>query len=49
MIHDATFLTTVFAFFLNFSLGLLGVWGFFWILGKLLAPLLRLILGGIRT
>lgn len=42
------YLADVFGVFLNFFLVGLGVWGFWWVLIQLLAPLVRYILTGWR-
>jgi len=48
MSHDPLYFAQVFGFFLYVSLYLLAVWGLFWVLRVLLAPLVREILKGVR-
>jgi len=48
MNHDPLYFAEVFGFLLWVVLYLFAVWGLFWVLRKLLAPLIRDILGGIR-
>jgi len=49
MNHDPLYFAQVFGFFVWVSLFLLSVWGFFWVLRVLLAPLIQQILKGIRV
>jgi len=48
MTHNAVYLTQVFSYFLWLALYMVAVWGFFWILRMLVAPLIRDILRGVR-
>jgi len=48
MIHDPLYLAQVFGFLINFSIGLFGIWGFWFVLARLMAPLLKAVLHGYR-
>lgn len=49
MSHDPLYFAQVFGLFVWVVLYLLAVWGFFWVLRVLVAPLIREILRGVRV
>jgi len=48
MSHDPLYFAQVFGFFIEFFMFGFSVWGFFWVLRKLVAPGVRDVLRGIR-
>lgn len=48
MNHDPLYFAQTFGFFMELFFVLLGIWGFFWVLTQLVAPILHDIFRNIR-